>query len=147
MPSDSRVQDILKTATFSADDERYTVVKLPTRAVTVAAGIIAEISEPFLALLVDAYEVTLVIPADALTDFAARLRDHEAAAEVYRLITCEAVLPPDLIGFMAEISAILAKASVTILPYAAFSRDHLLVPERQLDQAMQALNSLKTTQA
>jgi hypothetical protein len=140
---DARVREILKTANFVADEQRYSVIRLPARAVTAAAGIIAEISEPFLALLVDEYEVTLVIPSDAVADFASRLRSHETTTEVYCLITCDMVLPPDLIGFMAEISAILAKAAVTILPYAAFSRDHLLVPEKQLGQAMQALSSLK----
>jgi hypothetical protein len=144
MQMDSRVRDILKMATFVADDQRYAVVKLPARAVTAAAGVIAEISQPFLALLVDEHEVTLVIPSDAVEDFASRLRGYEMTTDVYRLITCDAVLPPDLIGFMAQISAILAKASVTILPFAAYSRDHLLVPENQFDQAMQALASLKT---
>jgi hypothetical protein len=140
---DPRVREILKSGNFTADEQRYAVLKLPTRAVMATAGIIAEINQPFLGLVVDAYEVTLVMPAEAVEDFQNRLREYERMPDVYRLITCDTVLPPDLIGFMAEISAILAKASVTILPYAAFSRDHVFVPEHQFDQAMQALNSLK----
>ncbi len=140
-----RVQEILNNCNFVSDDQTYAVTRLPARAITAAAGVIAEIGEPFLALLADAHEVTLVIPHDALADFERRLQGYEAIVDHYRLITCDSVLPPDLIGFMARISAILAEASVTILPFAAYSRDHFLVPENQFDQAMKALQSLKRT--
>jgi len=39
----------------------------------------------------------------------------------------------------------LAAADVTILPLAAFSRDHLLVPAAQFDSALQALEALKSS--
>lgn len=143
MQNDPRIREILKTANFVSNGERYTVIRLPARAITAAAGITAEMGKPFLALVVDQDEVTLVLPTEALADFASRLRDSEASSDIYRLITCDAILPPDLIGFMAQISALLAAASVTIFPYAAFSRDHFLVPESQFDQAMLALNALK----
>ncbi len=136
---EARVREILRTCTFVADNQPYAVTRLPARGITAAAGVIAEIGEPFLALIADADEVTLVIPTDALEEFERRLRGHEAMTEYYRLLTCDAVLPPDLIGFMARISAILAEASVTILPFAAYSRDHVLVPQSQFDQAVQAL--------
>jgi hypothetical protein len=141
MPTTST--EILKNASLYTDNELYVVLKLPAAAITPAASIIAELGEPFCALIVDKDEVTLVVPHDVPVEFGARLRGHEAIAYQYRLITIDAVLPPDLVGFMAKISAALADAGVTLLPYAAFSRDHLLVPEAQFETAMAALQKLK----
>lgn len=137
------ISEILKNASFYTDDEAYVVLKLPAAAITPVASIIAEVGEPFCAMIVDKDEVTLVVPHDVPAEFTKRLRGHEAITYRYRLITIDAVLPPDLVGFMAKISAALADAGVTLLPYAAFSRDHLLVPEAQFETAMQALKKLK----
>ena len=104
---------------------------------------VAEIGEPFCALLVDRDEVTLMIPADALEDFGRRLRDHVAEKTQYRLITIDAVLEPTLVGFMARVSGALAESGVAVFPYAAFSRDHLFVPAEQIDAALAALEKLK----
>jgi hypothetical protein len=144
MTTTATAAEFLAKASFISDGESYLVLKLPPGAITVAAGIIAEISEPFCALIVDKHEVTLIVPPEALEAFAKRLRDHAVIESRYRLITIDAVLPPDLVGFMAAISTALANAGISILPYAAFSRDHLLVPEAQFDTAIASLEKLKT---
>ena len=136
------VKEALSAATFITDDERNRLVKLAPRAITVAAGVIAEIGQPFCALIVDRDEVTLMIPDDAVVDFAKRLREHELG-ETYRLITVDAELAPDLIGFMAVLSQALADAHVGVFPYAAYTRDHIMVPELQLTLALEALEQLK----
>lgn len=138
------VEQALREARLYTDGQDYLMLRLPTAAVTAAAGVLAEIGEPFGALIVDKDEVTLVIPADALEAFARRLPGHELGATQYRLITFDVELEPTLIGFMAQVSRALADAGVTILPFAAFSRDHLLVPSAQLDIAMQALEMLRS---
>jgi hypothetical protein len=140
------VEQILSQAAFYSDNQDYVLLGLPAAAVTAAAGVIAEIGEPFSALLVDKDEVTLLIPAEALPDFAPRLPGHEAAAEPYRLITIDIALEPDLTGFMAVISAALAKAGVPILPFAAYTRDHIVVPAAHFDAALSALERLKAGQ-
>ena len=136
------IQEALAAATFVTDNELYRFIKLPARAITAAAGIIAEISEPFCALIVDRDEVTLMIPDEAATDFADRLHGHELG-ETYRLITVDAKLEPDLLGFMAVMSRALADANVGVFPYAAYTRDHILVPAAQLETALKTLNQLK----
>lgn len=136
-------QAYLAKATFYSDDEPYVLLKLHPAAITVAAGIVAEISDPFCALVVDKDEVTLLVPLEAPEEFAARLRDVTQSEVRYRLITLDVTLPPDLVGFMARVSHALAEAGVSLLPYAAFSRDHLLVPEAQFSEAMTALRALQ----
>lgn len=135
--------DYLKQATFYTDDEHYALVKLPASAITAAAGVIAEVGAPFLALVVDKDEVTLVLPPEAVEDFAGRLQGHTVSEVTCRLLTIDVVLPPDLVGFMAAVSTALANAGVTVFPFAAYSRDHILVPQDQFDVALKALQELQ----
>ncbi|MEZ4666877.1 MAG: ACT domain-containing protein [Anaerolineae bacterium] len=138
-------QEILAQATFFSDNVDYSIIRLPPKAITLGAGIVAEIGEPFVALLVDKDEVTLILPLEAVNDFGERLRSHVASPKAFRLITVDIVLDFELTGFMAHISTALAAASIPIMPLAAFSRDHVLVPADQLDIALNTLNRLKST--
>jgi hypothetical protein len=138
------MNDILKKMNLYTDDTEYVVIKFPPMGITVAAGIIAEIGDPFSALVVDKDEVTLIIPHDVVDDFAKRLRDIEKSPENYRLITLDIVLDFSVIGFMARISDALAQANISILPLAAFSRDHILVKVSDFDKAWGVLSALKS---
>lgn len=137
------VEETLAKATFYTDNDPYVLVKLPANAVTVAAGIIAEIGESFTVLVVDKDEVSLVIPQEAVNDFGNRLRGQEISKEPYRLITVDVVFPLDVFGVMSRLTGALAAANIPVFPYASYSRDHLLVPAAKFDQAMAALNKLK----
>jgi len=128
----------LASAVLYVDGLDYALIHLPAPAITAAAGVLAEIGEPFSALIVDKDEVTLVLPDEDWQDFKARLPDHHAAGP-FRLITFDLPLALDLVGFLALVSRALADAGVTVLAFSAFERDHLLVPASQLEQAIAAL--------
>lgn len=133
-------QQALAASPLAVDEQEYTLIHLPAAAITAAAGVLAEIGEPFSTLIADKDEVTLVLPDDAWREFQARLPDHRATGP-FRLITFDAPLPPDLVGFLALISHALAGAGVTILALSAFERDHLLVPADQLERAVTTLRA------
>ncbi|MEO0564096.1 MAG: ACT domain-containing protein [Chloroflexota bacterium] len=136
------IKQALQDATLYVDEDSYRLVKLHPSAITAAAGVIAEVGEPFGVLIADKDEVSLVLPDEAIADFANRLVDLEMG-DTYKLLTIEAVLPPDLIGFMAVVSRALADAEVGVFPYAAYSRDHILVPAHQVTAAIEAFDKLK----
>jgi uncharacterized protein len=138
------VEQVIDRATLFTDNRDYVILHLPAGAITAAAGVIAEIGEAFCALIVDKDEVSLIIPADALSDFAARLPGHVASQKFFRLITFDIELDMDLAGFIARVSTMLAEAGVPILPLAAYTRDHILVPANQVEIAMTALERLKS---
>lgn len=139
------VEQAVAAATLYSDEERYKIVHLPPNAVVAAASVLAEIAEPFSVLIIDKDEITLVITESDLETYARRLAGHRAAEGDYRLITFDVQLGQDLIGFMAVVSKTLADAGVTIMPFAAFDRDHLLVPAAQYDNAISALRALQST--
>ncbi len=136
------VEQVLKEAKLYTDGKRYTLLRLHPRAITVGASVIAELAEPFSLLIVDKDEVTLLTPADALETFASRLRDYQVAEMQYRLITFDIALDLSLVGFMARVSQTLADVGVSIMPYAAFTHDHLLVPADQFEKAWSTLEKL-----
>jgi len=137
------LQEILKEATFLVDEDVYHLLKLPPNAIIVAAGILAEIGEAFSALLVDKFEVTLVIESESYEEYKNRLRYHEASDFRYKLVTLEAELDPNIIGLTAVLSRALADKNIPIIPLGSFSRDHFLIPEEKIALALEALNALK----
>jgi hypothetical protein len=133
----------IKAASLLTDDSIYAIIHLPPNGFTAAAGILAHIGEAFSAVILDRHEVTLILPEDTLPDIQMRLRDHRISPTRYRLITMDVVIDYPVIGFIARISAALAAARINIMPYAAFERDHLLVPVEQIDSALTVLRNLQ----
>ncbi|MDZ4768768.1 MAG: ACT domain-containing protein [Chloroflexota bacterium] len=135
----------LKAALLETDETVYVVIHLAPNGIMAACGILAQIGEPFAALIVDRHEVTLIIPAEVVEDYHERLRDHRLSSSQYRLITFDVVLDYPVVGFMARIAAALAAAGVSIMPYGAFERDHLLVPVEQFETALHTLRILQAS--
>ena len=137
------VQQALQDAQFYSDAQPYRLVQLPANGITAAAGIVAEAGIPFCALLVDKDEVTLMLPEVVCQEFRNRLRFGTISNTVYRLITLDVVLEPALVGFMALISQTLAAADISVMPFAAYSRDHIFVPAADFENALSALKALQ----
>jgi hypothetical protein len=137
------IQDALTQADIYTDNRSYRFVQFPANGITVAAGIVAEASLPFTALLVDKDEVTLMLPQEVIDEFENRFKYATISDIDYRLITFDVVLEPTLIGFMAHITQALAGANISVMPFAAYSRDHIFVPAQDIDRAIQTLSSLQ----
>jgi hypothetical protein len=129
---------IFKQAPLFTDEVPYVLVQFPPQRITLAAGLVAELNAPFSALIVDKDEVTAILPHEVLEDFQTRLQGARMS-QPYRLITLDLQLPPDLVGFMAYVTKLLADAKISIIPIGAFGRDHLLVPEADFERAWQTL--------
>lgn len=136
------LDDLLKQTKLVVDERAYQMIKLPHVGITAAAGIIAAMRDPFCALIVDPDEVTLVLPAEAWDEFSRRLPAAQVADTRFRLITFAMVFDFTVVGFMARVSAALATAQVPVFPFAAYSTDHILVPEAKLDAALSALRTI-----
>ncbi len=131
---------LLRQARLISDERDYRMLRLPPQAITLAAGVLAELGQAFAALIVDKDEVTLILPEEAISFFDSRLRRAAVSEQTYRLITLDVQLDPDLVGFIARIAEILAAEGIPLLSVAAYSRDHILVPAQDFDKAMQALH-------
>jgi hypothetical protein len=120
------------------DEAEYVVVGFPLERVEGALALLPEVAQPFLTAVVDRAEVTLVLPWDTWQPLRDETDQFEEARG-YRLITFE--LPADLgvVGFIATLSNLLAEAGVSIFSVSAYTHDHMLVQEEDLDQAVKVL--------
>jgi hypothetical protein len=57
----------------------------------------------------------------------------------FRLITFDVKLPFHLTGFLSHVSTLLANESIALLVFSAYSTDHLIVKEEDLDRAVAVL--------
>lgn len=138
------VAEVLAQVELYTEEADYVVIQMHARAITAAASVLAEVGDPFSALVVDKDEVTLILDVEAYEEYKKRLHGHQAEMRLWRLITFDMELESDLLGFMATISKALADAGISILPIAAYSRDHILVPAERISDALAALNTLKS---
>ena len=92
---------------------------------------------PFM-IFKDRHETTLVLDETDFQTIRHAIRDAKTEGG-FRLLTFEIELDFTVVGFFAEISRILAEASVPIIALSAFSRDHLLIKQNDLAKALNAL--------
>lgn len=94
-------------------------------------------SAPFM-FFYDGMEVTMLLDEKDLAAMAPGLAGARIARG-YRLMTFDAELSLDVVGFLAEISGLLAAAGIPVIALSAFSRDHLLIEQNDLAAALKAL--------
>ncbi len=122
----SELQRLFKNGRALIAKETYAIVK--TRRVCAGA----------MAVVRDAYETTCVVEESKLR----RTAGYLGVEGGWRLITFDMVLPFSLIGFFARVSGALADAGVSLLAVSAYSRDHVLVQNKDLDKAVKSLEKL-----
>ena len=93
---------------------------------------------PFM-LLRDAHEVTLLLEEADWQTMRHAARDAQVEGN-FRLVTLDIELPWNVVGYLARVTQILAEAGITVGALSAFSRDHLLIKQDDLGQALRALS-------
>jgi hypothetical protein len=89
---------------------------------------------PFM-ILKDKFEVTLLLDQTDFQTCRHAMRDAKVESG-WRLLTFELVMDFTVIGFLAEVSRILAEAEISIMALSAFSRDHILIKQDDLAKAL-----------
>ena len=121
----SELQEYFKNGRVIVDERTFAIVKCE-RAVAGAFAVVR-----------DANEITCVVEEAAIP-----LRGVIGVDKGWRLITFDMILPFSLVGFLARISAALAKEGISILSFSAYSTDHVFVKGRDVEKAVWALRRL-----
>lgn len=66
----------------------------------------------------------------------------EVDEDDWRIITFDMLLPMDLVGFIAKISNAIAEEGISILYISAYSTDHLLIQEKDLQKTVAKLKKM-----
>lgn len=89
------------------------------------------------AVVRDRNETTVVIDQSRVKD-----GDAVETERGWKILTFDAVLPFELVGFLARVSRALADEGISIFTISAYSTDHILVKEKDLPRAVKKLESL-----
>lgn len=108
---------------FRVDNNRYIIAKLRE---------VPKFSDEIFAIIKDKKEVTVI--AKEGTNLKPILEE-----KFFRLITFDNTLSFDLSGFLSHISTLLANEKISIFAISAYSNDHVLIKEKDLSNAKQAL--------
>lgn len=94
-------------------------------------------SAPFM-IFSDKWEVTLLLDEIDFGTIHHAVRDAKTEGN-FRLLSFDIELDFNLVGFIAEVSRILADANISIVALSAFSRDHILIKQNDLSKALKVL--------
>ena len=87
--------------------------------------------------IIDKDEITVIIDQ---SDF-----DKQNVIDIekdWKIVTLDIVFPMDVCGVTAKISDALAKEGISVMPIAAFSRDHFLIKEKDVEKAVIVFENL-----
>jgi hypothetical protein len=95
-------------------------------------------AEAVFMLLKDEHEVTLLLEESDWRAMRHAARDASVEGG-FRLVTFDIVLDWKVVGFLAEVTTLLAQAGISCGALSAFSRDHLLIKQDDLAKALRIL--------
>ncbi len=87
--------------------------------------------------IVDKNEITVVVDQSKYNK-----KDALEIERNWKIISFDITLPFELVGFLAEISRVLAQKKISIFVISAFSTDHILVKEKDLRRAKEELRKI-----
>lgn len=133
--SDTRdpLAEALRRARPVTDGRLYVMIGIDREALPRLEQLLSD-DGAFQAVFLDSWEITLVLPQSRWEALAGTVAAREVSTG-WRLITFDAALAHDLVGFMAAISGRLAQIGISLMAFSAFQRDHILVRADAFERA------------
>jgi hypothetical protein len=134
---DPKVRDVLRRAHFEVHPQPFAIVGLPAHAESTVHSL-----GPWSAALQTGDEVTLYLPEAEWDRMAARFPSARVQRG-WRLVTVQVSIPWELHGVLGTLTGALGAQGIPCSVLAAFTTDHLLVPDARLQDALAALRALR----
>lgn len=87
--------------------------------------------------IIDKNEITVIADQDKISEI-----NVIEAEKDWKIFTLDVVFPMNVTGVTAKIATCLAEHNISIMPIAAFSRDHFLIKSKDIKKATKALMSI-----
>ena len=95
------------------------------------------VPKDFVAVIKDHNELSVIIDNQQLDQ-----TPYLKAEDNWKILTFEAVLPFELVGFLAAVAKVLADAKISIFALSAYSTDHIMVKADKLTETKEVLEKL-----
>ncbi len=132
--------ELLKNAKVEVAPETFFLVSLPHNnwlKLLENPELSPRMTAPFM-IFRDKWEVTLLLDDIDFGTIRYAIRDAKIQGN-FRLLTFDIELDFAVVGFLAEFSRILAEANISVVALSAFSRDHILINQQDLAEALKIL--------
>jgi len=136
-----RIRELWARTRLRVWPEPCYLASLPVASLAAAGEWLGGCERGFAALVVERDEVSVTVPESAWLGSPLRGRALAEAGPL-RALTFDLDLDLELVGFLAPVAERLAAAGVSIIPQCAYLKDHLLVREEQLEDAVRAIEEL-----
>ncbi len=137
---DPKIAGLVAQTALRVDSRLFTIVGVPVSLEISVRKAIADVHAPFFVQFFP-HEQTIVLAEDEWV----RLKGKFPGAREepgYRLVTLEANLDWQVVGYLSVVTAALAGAGIAVGVLSSFHHDHLLVRADRLDDAVAALQHL-----
>ena len=133
--------DTFSKTKLNVQTGEYLVVKLPLKYGAMLRDLTKFVKEPFFNYTIDQYEITLTVHErdwqNIGRDFIETKIEHG-----YSIITLDVTLDWNVVGYLAEISRLLADVGVPIGVISSHRTNHLLIKKYDLQKAVFVLQDL-----
>ncbi|HLM61611.1 MAG TPA: ACT domain-containing protein [Pyrinomonadaceae bacterium] len=136
----SKISDLLRQTRVEVAPETFFLISLSHQdwsKLLESPELSPRMTAPFM-IFRDKTELTLLLDDIDFKTIRHAIRDAKIAGN-YRLLTFDIELDFTIIGFLAEVTRILADAEISIIALSAFSRDHLLIKQEDLPRTLKVL--------
>ncbi len=134
--------DLLKKTRVEVAPEMFTIVSLQNEnwlQLLENPELSPRMTAPFM-IFKDKFETTLLLDETDYGTMRHAVRDAKTERN-FRLLTFDLVMDFTVVGFLAEVTRILAEAEISIVALSAFSRDHILIKQDDLGKALKVLGN------
>ena len=129
----NKIEDILRKMKIKALDGAYTIVSLPPG--TQAKGKI-------FALINGEDETTIMAEESEWKKISGKFKDFREEKD-FRIVLLDINLGWDTIGFLSTITSALASENISVGAFSAYSKDYLMIKNKDFDKAKKVLEKLK----
>lgn len=153
--------DAFRNATLYSDSRIYKLLRFERPSMELALQVWTESTKnplstnvsstsPFGCIMVDKDEITMMVDKNVYNEHfnSTKLPKSNENTIVdnginYRLFTFDnVVMDPSLVGFMAVVTKVLAENDISVLPYAAYTTDHVFVADKDAEKTRTILEGL-----
>lgn len=136
------IQELLKKTRVEVSPETFTLVSLTEEnwhKLLENPELSPRMTAPFM-IFKDKFETTLLLDEIDFANIRDSIKDAKTQGN-FRLLTFDIEMDFNVVGFLAEVSRILAEAEISIVALSAFSRDHILIKQQDLSNALKVLGN------
>ena len=134
------MKQLLKRTKLKLLKDKYSIVGIPIKQFNKLD--FKKFQKKFFSVVYGDKEITLIINEKNWNSIKNNFKRYKVEKN-YRILTLDVNLSLDVVGYLAVISTILASNKISIGVISSYSKDHLLIKNKDVKKALKVLKEIK----